>query len=183
MLYPDAAHRELLLSEAEWALANDLFAVLKPFLDATRVLSGTKFITQSCVYPIYRRLHEFVADQAKLYDRGAPMEQLLGLMKKDLKDALLDCDDLVKKASLYDPRFLGMWRGPKMPKEELDSVCHVIRRDMAAEKKKMQEESGELPAEEKKGEAKAESKADGKEEKVLGAAAAVRRNSTAAERC
>ncbi|XP_065177356.1 uncharacterized protein LOC135808138 [Sycon ciliatum] len=63
---PKADHRALLLKEKRWATAEQLMEVLAPSEKATRLLSGQKYLTISCVMPVVMSLHTMaLADAGK----------------------------------------------------------------------------------------------------------------------
>jgi hypothetical protein len=64
---------DLVPNAAAWNYAGDLVTILRPFLEATEMLSGTTYITSSCVFPVYRQLFSHVSVQIALYTPGRPI--------------------------------------------------------------------------------------------------------------
>jgi len=163
VLYPAPEHRPYLPEPESWVMAADLITILEPFYDATTVLSGTKYATASVVFPVYKRLLEFINEQLSAYDAGTPIHHLLTSFRADLKELLHECGDKAKIASILDPRFLTMWRSELIVDMERKHLLHEIRKDMKREQEKADKAA---QSSEKKEENKEENKEEKKEEKV-----------------
>lgn len=135
----DVKTRGMIPSEEEWSIARDLVKILKPFQEATKVLSGSKYVTISAVYPIYRRLHEIVIKQQSRYTEGTPIRKLLDLLRRNVKNLVLSCDDFYRKASILDPRFLNLWRSTDTPDAERQHLLHELRKELSVEERKRNE--------------------------------------------
>ena len=99
-------HRDLMPSNSDWDVIEELIKVLKPFQVATTVFSGQKYVTVSLVFPVITSLHE------QLHQAGDFSASVADLRSK-LADALtakfgLDTMDPASPlviASAIDPRF------------------------------------------------------------------------------
>lgn len=125
----------------------------------------------SSVFPIYRRLHEIITQQRNDYDEDTPIANLLELMRKGLKDMLLDCGDFAKKASILDPRFLSLWRSDQIPKEEREHLLHELRKEVNNEIKERErrEKTAKAGKEETKDKEEKSGNQDSKGKKEKGA--------------
>ncbi|XP_065197184.1 zinc finger BED domain-containing protein 4-like [Sycon ciliatum] len=107
---PKADHRALLLKEKRWATAEQLMEVLAPSEKATRLLSGQKYLTISCVMPVVMSLHTMaLADAGKAAANGeAAIAQLCHKLASELANKFhLDPVDLSRmhvSAAALDPR-------------------------------------------------------------------------------
>ena len=82
--------RALLPDAGEWGIIEDLIAILKPFMDATKVLSGSKYATMSLHAPT---LYKFIYITLKEDDKDSTIV-------KSIKHAI--CTDLKSQyASLW----------------------------------------------------------------------------------
>ena len=56
VLTPKKDHRDLLLSDQQWALAKELVDLLQKFEETTMVVSGQKYVTMSLLLPLLTHL-------------------------------------------------------------------------------------------------------------------------------
>lgn len=134
-LYPDPKTRVLLPDEKAWQTAHELVTILRPFLQATEIFSGSTYVTSSVVFPVYLRLKDAVEEQMKNYTATAPFHKLLVLFKADLDALLADLTDFFKKASLLDTRFFPMWQQDRL-KSERQRLVDDLRKQLREEELK-----------------------------------------------
>ena len=98
----DLHHLEL--SPQEWHILEDLIKLLEPFRNATKVLSGQKYPTLSCLGPILADLKEKLADDPQDSTTTKSAKQA---MRIDFSGRYKDSDvlELMNKAAFLDPRF------------------------------------------------------------------------------
>src|SRR6266542_3223938 len=60
-----------MLTEGEWQLIENLVEFLKRFEEITRLLSGSKYVTLSLVYPLIFSLKNYIKDMLKIYQKDS----------------------------------------------------------------------------------------------------------------
>ncbi|KAJ8940616.1 hypothetical protein NQ318_004540 [Aromia moschata] len=92
------------LDTAEWQIIADCVPLLKPIEDITTVLSGEKYPTHSMVPPLIRGLQVSLKNKVVTVDVANQLKTyLLDSISRRLGN--LECNKIVAKATLLDPRF------------------------------------------------------------------------------
>lgn len=97
--------RALLPDAGEWGVIEDLISILKPFSDATQVLSGSKYATISLLAPI---LYKLIYKTLKIEDKDTTiLKSIKNAICTDLKSRYepLEIQRLLNIAAFLDPRF------------------------------------------------------------------------------
>ena len=61
---PKEDHRQLLLKDHQWGLAEELVAILSHLEAATTIVSGQKYMTPALLLPVISRLERIMSDLA-----------------------------------------------------------------------------------------------------------------------
>ena len=97
--------RALLPDAGEWGVIEDLISILKPFSDATQVLSGSKYATISLLAPVlYKLIHVTLKVEGK---DSTILKSIKNAICTDLKSRYesLEVQRLLNIAAFLDPRF------------------------------------------------------------------------------
>lgn len=111
VITPKKDHRDLLLSEHQWTLADQLVKILEEFEVATTVLSGQKYVTLSLALPVVTHLKTVADEMSQSANAGAPRQFATALAQElDGKFSLsdIDTDSAAVMAAALDPRFRGL---------------------------------------------------------------------------
>lgn len=105
VLMENRSDRSLLPTSEEFTVLEELASVLKPIQQATELLSGSKYATVSCMFPVLKQLLQHSLKPKE--DDSSVMKSIKESVAQDLITRYQDTevDTLLKIAAFLDPRF------------------------------------------------------------------------------
>ena len=124
----DRAVRNLFPDSSEWAVIEELSGILKPFYDATTIMSASKYPTHSLLAPLFYKLLKITL-KINLED-SSTLKSIKKAISSDLEERY--CNTQVKrtllKAAFLDPRFKSM--DPYVNKEKQCDVIEDVKTEL-----------------------------------------------------
>ncbi|XP_060855409.1 E3 SUMO-protein ligase ZBED1-like [Metopolophium dirhodum] len=120
------------LRPEDWTILQDLIKILKPFAEATKAISGQKYMTASLVIVIVQGLYKVCNSLIKinLSPRALLVAKKL-LSNMDARDGFKNCEKsmTLSKCTFLDPRFkhLPFMNMNPIKNEIIENIAQIIR--------------------------------------------------------
>lgn len=120
------------LRPEDWTILQDLIKILKPFVEATKAISGQKYMTASLVIVIVQGLYKVCNSLIKmnLSPRALLVAKKL-LSNMDARDGFKNCEKsmTLSKCTFLDPRFkhLPFMNMNPIKNEIIENIAQIIR--------------------------------------------------------
>ena len=124
----DRAIRFLLPDNPEWTLIEELMTILKPFHEATTMMSGSKYPTSSLLAPLLYKLLDVTLKVGN--DDSNHMRLIKQVIATDLQTRYrsLSVTEMINTAAFLDPRFKDL--DPFIPQENHDDIIEDVKREL-----------------------------------------------------
>jgi len=119
------------LSSEDWIILQDLIKILKPFEEATKAISGQKYMTASLVIVIVQGLYKVCNNLLKInLSPRALIVAKKSLANMDERDGFKNCEKsmTLSKCTFLDPRFkhLPFMNVNQIKNEIIENIAQII---------------------------------------------------------
>ena len=124
----DRANRFLLPDNPKWTLIEELIIILKPFHEATTMMSGSKYPTSSLLAPLLYKLLDVTLKVGN--DDSNHMRLIKQVIATDLQTRYRSqsVTEMINTAAFLDPRFKDL--DPFIPQENHDDIIEDVKREL-----------------------------------------------------
>ena len=128
------SQKTLFLDDTEWDSMREVSALLGPFYTATKILSGTNYVTASRVVVLWRRLERTLQATSSSFIGVAKGAELLISQLRAYWDKLM-ASTTWSLASALDPNYKRL---KFLPKEDRERVWDILKEEMKALEKSLE---------------------------------------------
>ncbi|KPU75502.1 uncharacterized protein Dana_GF26419 [Drosophila ananassae] len=114
-----------MLTSNEIYLCQDFCDFLKPFKEATEKISGDNYVTVSMIIPLIALLVEKIRNLNVASNEGILTKELLLKVSED-RFKSLQCNKILAKSSMLDPRFKKLYLPPLIASEVVRDIVSEI---------------------------------------------------------